>query len=388
MSLALSTLIYEWRRYLAAVIALAFSGLLVLAQVGMFLGIGQSFTATVDRSPAHLFVLPPNQENVLQGGMPARNLPRIYMHPEVVEVRDIDVGGGTFRNIVNTEPGADRNSPEARERRKQEGVLLMAIDPEPGAVTVPTDYPEHVVQALQQPYTVAIDQTALARLGVRLGDRATINGRSVRVAAVLNGYPNMMQPTLATSRQTLRLLRMAYPADRTGSLLVRLRDPSRAEIVRDQLNAESGDRYRVWTRAELSRANETAMFQEQIIGVMLGFSALLGLFIGVGITSQTLRGAILANIKEFASLRALGVSMGSLRRIVLELALWVGVVGLAATALLTAGVAALAGSSGVPMAFSPPFVIAVAVLLMVISILSGMMSLGVLKKSQPADLLR
>ena len=39
MSLALATLIYEWRRYMAAVIALAFSGLLILAQVGMFTGI-------------------------------------------------------------------------------------------------------------------------------------------------------------------------------------------------------------------------------------------------------------------------------------------------------------------------------------------------------------
>ena len=64
---------------------------------------------------------------------------------------------------------------------------------------------------------------------------------------------------------------------------------------------------------------------EQIIGIFLGFSLFLGLLIGIGITSQTLRGAILASIKEFASLRALGVSMGSLSKIVLELSLWVGV---------------------------------------------------------------
>ena len=51
-------MIYEWRRYLAAVIALAFSGLLVLAQVGMFTGIGKAFTATIDRSRADIFVLP------------------------------------------------------------------------------------------------------------------------------------------------------------------------------------------------------------------------------------------------------------------------------------------------------------------------------------------
>ena len=57
MSLALSTLFYEWRRYTAAVVALAFSGLLILAQVGMFTGIVQGITATIDRSRADIMVL-------------------------------------------------------------------------------------------------------------------------------------------------------------------------------------------------------------------------------------------------------------------------------------------------------------------------------------------
>jgi len=111
-------------------------------------------------------------------------------------------------------------------------------------------------------------------------------------------------------------------------------------------------------------------------------------FIGVVITWQTLQGAILANIKEFASLRALGVSMGSLRLIVMELSLWVGAAGLLLTALLTGAVWALAKSFGVPMDF-PLFVdLPVAITLIGIAILSGALSLGILKKSQPADLLR
>jgi putative ABC transport system permease protein len=36
MSLALSTLLYEWRRYLAAIIALALAGVLMLALGAMF----------------------------------------------------------------------------------------------------------------------------------------------------------------------------------------------------------------------------------------------------------------------------------------------------------------------------------------------------------------
>ena len=43
---------------------------------------------------------------------------------------------------------------------------------------------------------------------------------------------------------------------------------------------------------------------------------------------------------------------------------------------------------GMPMGFPIPWVITVVILLTVISILSGVFSLGVLKKSQPADLLR
>jgi putative ABC transport system permease protein len=80
--------------------------------------------------------------------------------------------------------------------------------------------------------------------------------------------------------------------------------------------------------------------------------------------------------------------MGSLRIIVLELSLWVGAAGLLLTALLTAGVWVLAKSFGVPMDF-PLFIdLPVAITLLGIAILSGALSLGILKKSQPADLLR
>jgi putative ABC transport system permease protein len=235
---------------------------------------------------------------------------------------------------------------------------------------------------------VAIDRTSLGRLGVKLGDTASLSGHSVRLRAILDGYPNINQPTVVMSNDTLRMLGLGGNGARTGPLLVRIKDPSKAVQVRDQLNAVSHGDYRAWTRAELSKANENAIMSEQIIGLFLGFSVFLGFLIGIGITSQTLRGAILSSIKEFASLRALGVSMASLSRIVLELALWVGVAGLMATALFTFGVYLLASNFGMPMGFPLPWVITVVILLTAISILSGLFSLGVLKKSQPADLLR
>jgi putative ABC transport system permease protein len=380
MSLALATLLYEWKRYSAAMVALAFSGLLILAQVGMFTGIVKAVSASIDRSPADLMILGPKNESLINSGpngLPERIQPQIYLNPQVVEVESLDGDGARW---VNT--------PEPGKKAVTTYVNIFDVDPRPGSVTLPTDYPESIRLALLEPYAVVLDKTAQARLGTHLGATATLGGKTVHVRGILENYPNVDQPTVYMSRDSLRLLGMGPKNGKTGPLMVKIKDPLQVQTVVDQLNASSRGAYRAWTRADLSKANEKALMGEQIIGIFLGFSLFLGLLIGVGITSQTLRGAILASIKEFASLRALGVSMGSLSKIVLELSLWVGVAGLIATALFTYAVYLLASNLGMPMGFPMPWVITVVILLSVISILSGIFSLGVLKKSQPADLLR
>ena len=381
MSLALSTLIYEWRRYTAAVVALAFAGLLVLAQVGMFTGIVKGITATIDRSRADIMVLGPKVNALVDSGpgagVPKRIAPLIYLNPQVVEVQPLGGNGGMW---INT--------PKPGEKRKTEWVQIWTVAPRPGAVSLPVDYSEQARTALLEPYSVAIDRTSLGRLGVKLNETATLSGHSVHVRAILDGYPSINQPMVVMSNDTLRMLGMGPKGPQSGPLLVRIKDASKAELVRDQLNAVSHGEYKAWTRQELSRANEGSLMKEQIIGVFIGSSLVLGVLIGVGITSQTLRGAILASIKEFASLRALGVSVRSLSAIIMELSFWVGVVGLGATGLFTFWVYLLALNFGVPMGFPIPLIVTVAVLLLIISIFSGVLSLGVLKKSQPADLLR
>jgi putative ABC transport system permease protein len=127
---------------------------------------------------------------------------------------------------------------------------------------------------------------------------------------------------------------------------------------------------------------------QQIIGILLVFLTFMAMLIGVGITSQTLRGAILSNIREFASFRALGISMGALRWIVMELSFWVGVAGVAAALALTWLTTVAAAGAGLPLIVRPQPAALLCALLMLIAIASGAMSMGILKRSQPADLLR
>jgi len=377
MSLALSTVLYEWRRYLAAVVALAASGCMVLVLVGLFVGIVTSITATIDRSPADLMVLPAKATSLLgSNGMPRRVMPLIYMNPEVVDVADMDDGGGMFSNL-----GAGKE-------KIRTYVNIMTVDTAPGSLTLPSDFDDSTRLALSQPYAIAIDKTAVGRLGVKLGDHAALNGHEVIIAALVSGYPNVNNVQVIASRATLRLLKEAMPDNRVGPMLVKIRDPARAVQVRDQLNAVAGDQYRVWTKPELAAANRNDLMKEQIIGIVLGFAMVMGAVVGIVITWQTLRAAILANVKEFASLRALGVGMGSLGVVVMEMSFWVGIAGLVATALLVGAISALATSASVPIGFPMGFVVFIAISLVVIAVVSGFFSLGVLKKSQPADLLR
>ena len=271
---------------------------------------------------------------------------------------------------------------------RQQFVQASIIDTTPGSVTIPTDYSQALVDALRQPYTVAIDETAIRKLGVKLGDKALYNGQTVTVVGVTRGYPNMMQANIVMSRDTLRMLGQADTGPRVGPLMVKLRDPSRASAVAAQLNVQGDGQWKAWTRQGLADANAGAMFEEGILVIIIGGCVVLGTIIGVAITWQTLQGAIMANIKEFASLRALGVGMGSLRRIVMELSFWVGCLGVLAAILLTLGVQALAAWGAVIIALPPVLLVVVGGGLILIAMMSGFLSLGVLKNSQPADLLR
>jgi putative ABC transport system permease protein len=390
MSLALSTLLFEWRRYMAAVMALALSGLLVLAMTGVFIGIGKGFTATIERSSADIIIMQPGATSLMGGpsGVPRRFIPLAYRNPQVVEVQPLDGAGGSFQSVKNVDPTMSQAERARQGAPKQEFVQASIIDTTPGAVTIPTDYSQDLVDALRQPYTIAIDETAMTKLGVKLGDKALYNGQTVTVVGITRGYPNMMQANIVMSRDTLRMLGQADTGPRVGPLMIKLRDPAQADRVAAQLNALGDGQWKAWTRQELADANAGAMFEEGILVIIIGGCVVLGTIIGVAITWQTLRGAIMANIKEFASLRALGVGMGSLNRIVMELSFWVGLVGVAAAIGLTLLVQMFAMANAVIISLPPVLLIVVGGGLVLIAVVSGALSLGILKNSQPADLLR
>ena len=379
MSMALATLIYEWRRYLAAVMALALSGMLVLVMQGLFGGIVHTVFATTERSRADIFIMPVKTATLVNSNasLPARIEPQIFLNPHVIEVRSFEGGGGMWIN----DPGPGQ-------KQVQKFVQVWGVDTIPGAVTLPVDYTEQQRLALMEPGAVALDESVLKTLGVKLGDKAAFNGHTVWVRAILHNYQDVDQTDIVMSRDTMRAIGQGGRNGQTGPLMVRIDEPLRAPEVSAQLNAIAHGAYHAWTRAEFNLANEKAVLSEQVIGVLLVFLNIMAVVIGVGITSQTLRSAVFSNIREFASLRALGISTGALRLIIVELSAWAGLAGIIAAGVITWLASLAAAAAGLPLALRTGPALVVCTMLMGIAVVSGALTMGVLKHSEPADLLR
>jgi putative ABC transport system permease protein len=375
---------------MAAIVAVAFCGMLVLAFTGLFAGIAVSYSAIISNTPADLVVLEPNAQSWFNSGdMPRRVMPLVYTHPEVAEVKQMTLTGGQWANFVAGDPGVEKAKKPKNGRRSF--VMLITSDMQKGALTLPSNFSDDTIVALQEPYAVAVDKTSLGQLGVKLGDRAKINGKVVYVRAVIEGYASAGgQSMVFSSRQTARLLGLVNEnSQRVGTLMIRLKDPSKALQTRDELNVMGKGLYRAWTRDDLAESNQKDLFTNGgLIGLIIIFLLIFGALVGTVITWQTLRGAVFANIKEFASLRALGVSMGSLRWVIIELSFWVGVAGLMMAGVLVYVIGIIGNAAGLPLAFPIPALMLVGGVFLFISVLSGVLSLGVLKKGQPADLLR
>jgi putative ABC transport system permease protein len=110
--------------------------------------------------------------------------------------------------------------------------------------------------------------------------------------------------------------------------------------------------------------------------------------VGAVITSQSLSAVVAASAREYATLNALGASVAALSRVVLEQALWVGVIGVLLAALGSSALLAVAASHDVPVAMTPPVAGGCALLVALLALLSGVLAVRSLLRADPALLLR
>ena len=374
--LARKSLLHEWRRFLPAVVAVAFSGLLLLVQAALVLGIFGSAAVYIDASRGHLWVGYPGTKTIELGRpLPLDTEVWLRLDPAVERVE-------AFRWI-----NSDWRS------RPDIGAITLyvsGVDTSPDALLFSRVMTPEVRARLEQPDSIVVDQADLGKLGVAVGDRPRINGRTVQVVGTVSGLRTLGGVNLLSSLETAGLLQPGGQAEeRMTYFVVQLRDPALLPAAQARLSALGREHgFEVWpSQVFAQRASDYWLFDTGAgLGVL--FLAVVVSLVGAVITSQTLMGAVAGSAAEYAALQALGIGVRALRGVVLEQAAWIGSAGLVLGGLGAAAALWLARRYHVPVALEGWAVVACAVAVLGISMVSGWAAVRALRSANPASLLR
>lgn len=312
---ALLILWRDRRRFLPAVLAVTFSAVLIAVQCGLLFGLLVCSSVPVDHASADIWITTPDTTAVGQAQpIPRSWLLRVEKQPEVERVETYLLGYGSWHK-----PG----------RGNSETCILIGSRLDDDSLGVIQQISPEIRARLTEPGTVVVDEWDLKNLGLSHGadECAEINGRRVRVVGTVRSVPGLNFAWVFASLETAReLLPEAPPVDKTSFGLVRCRQPEQAAALAARLRAQYPE-MGVYTAAEFSRRVRLYWLVRSKGGTVMLCTVILALLVGSVVTSQTLYGAVLASLREYSVLDALGIPRRRLVGLVLAQSLWIGLAG-------------------------------------------------------------
>lgn len=372
MNYSLATLWYERKRFLPGIMAVAFSALLIFFQGGLLVGQFSLTSTPIDHAHADIWVGHPMNLSVDLGRpIPERWQYLVAAQPDVARVETYIIG----LVIVDKPDG------------RSELCTIIGSDLGGDPLGAVQELTPDLRDLLTEPGSVVADRGELVRLGFRdVGDYVEVMGRRVRLVGTVQGLRSLAAPYLFCSLQTARMFFQGVQEGQTIFILARCRRPDDAGAVVSRLRDECG--LSAFTSAEFSTRTRLHWVTATKAGLATFWSAVLGLFLGLAITSQTLYAAAAASRREYAVLDALGIPTRRMALAMLAQSFWLGAAGLVIALPAAFGVAHLLNLIGVKVVLPAWLVAPASALTLVAVLLSGLFALRSLRLIEPAQLLR
>jgi putative ABC transport system permease protein len=368
LTLAARNLFHDLLRFVATMVGIVFSVVLVMVQMGLFLGFGHMVTTMVDHASTDLWIVPKGA--------------KCFEDPSLLDLK--------LRNKVATLDGVAAVVPLVigfSDWRLDSGemtpVFIVGADLRDGALE-PWNVTDGDVQALSQGYSVAVDRSYFGRLGVTgIGSTAEIRGKKVRVVALTEGIRSFTTtPYVFVDLKNARTL-TGTPGDRANDLLVRLNPNADRDKVMQAIRAQIGDAELLTTAKFRSRSRSFWLFGTGA-GAALFAGALLGVIVGTVIVAQTLYSSTKDHLNEFATLRAMGSSNRYIYNVIIYQALINAVIGFTVASGIGALVVQMTAKSALPIVITSWLVAALAVLTIVMCVISALGAIFRIVRIDPA----
>ncbi|PSD25791.1 ABC transporter permease, partial [Stenotrophomonas maltophilia] len=160
--------------------------------------------------------------------------------------------------------------------------------------------------------------------------------------------------------------------------------------VRDRLAASMGQAAPVefWNAPAFASRSQQYWLFDTGAGIAVLFMAVIVCFVGAVITNQSFASVVAGSVREYATLNALGAGRYALARVVFEQALLIGGVGMLLAAAFSTVVLLLAQTQRVPVQLTPMVILGCVALVAVMAMLSSIMAVRSVLRSDPSLLLR
>jgi len=356
VTLASRNLFHDRLRFVATMVGIVFSVVLVMVQMGLYLGFGQMVTKMIDHASADLWVVRKGTKCFEDPSLLDANLHRALsgtagvarVSTLVIGFSDWKLSSGEITPVFVV--GSD-----------------LAQD-----VLPPWNITQGSVKDLTAPGAVAVDLSYDQRLGVsKLGDKADIRGHSVRVAALTEGIRSFTTtPYVFTDLGRARPY-VGVPNNKASYFLIKLKPDANIETVRHDLLQTSSDIEALTSQQFSDRSRSFWLFGTGA-GAALFAGALLGVIVGTVIVAQTLYSSTKDHIDEFATLRAIGSSNRYIYSVIMYQALINAVIGFCLAALIGYAVVRATSAGALPVVITPPLLAAIFTLTIAMCVVSAL----------------
>jgi putative ABC transport system permease protein len=368
LTLAARNLFHDRMRFVATAVGIVFSVVLVMVQMGLYLGFGQMVTTMIDHASADLWV-------VRQGT-------KCFEDPSLLDAKMTDTIDG-IAGVSSTSTLVIGFSDWRLANGEMTPVFIVGSDIDKG-VLPPWNVVAGSVKALDAPNTVAVDLSYDKRLGVsKLGQTATIRGKKVSIGALTQGIRSFTTtPFVFTDLAGARSY-IGIPASLASYFLIKLSPGANVEQVRHDIESRLG-KVEVLSTAQFSDRSRSFWLFSTGAGAALFAGALLGIIVGTVIVAQTLYSSTKDHIEEFATLRAMGSSNRYIYTVIIYQALLNAVVGFCLASIVGFIAVWMTASSALPVVITPSLMGAIFGLTVVMCIVSALAAILRVLRIDPA----
>lgn len=357
--LALRNLFHDRTRFVATTVGIVFSVVLVIIQIGLYLGFGRMVTSMITHASTDLWVVRRGTKCFEDPSLLSANLlSRIEDVSGVAKVTPLLIGfSGWILPDGEITP-----------------VFVVGADL-PSKTADPWNITAGSVDALSAPGAVAVDSSYFKRLGVTgIGSKASIRGHPVHIAAVTTGIRSFTTtPYVFTEMERARGYIGVAPG-LTSYFLVKLKPDANLDQVRKGL-LSTANNIEVLTGAEFRDRSRNYWLFGTGAGAALFAGSILGIIVGTVIVGQTLYSSTKDHLDEFATLRAMGSSNRYIYGVIIYQAVLNAVIGFCIASLVGFIIVNTTASGALPILITPDLMAGMFVLTVVMCLASAFVAI-------------